>query len=176
MSDALLVLIGTNLAAAVAVALVLVLRIPARRLFGPRIAYRLWLLVPLAAAGMLLPSRVTTVTVRPAAGPVIAAQAAPAQGTAPAIIAATPFDPWPLVLGLWIAGVAAALAWTVWRQVQFGRDAAAGLAGPAAVGVLRPRVVTPSDFGHRYSARSSSWCWRTRRRTSRARTPGSTPW
>lgn len=151
MSDALLVLIGANLAAAVAVALVLVLRIPARRLFGPRIAYGLWLLVPLAAAGMLLPSRVTTVTVR-AAG-VVSEAPSTAQGEAPALVAATPFDPWPLVLGLWIAGVAGALAWTVWRQAQFGRDAAAGLAGPAAVGVLRPRVVTPSDFGRRYSAR-----------------------
>lgn len=152
MSDALLVLAAANLAAAVAVTLVLILRAPARKLFGPRIAYGLWLLVPLAALGMLLPARVETVTVRaattpaPDASPLLARAAAPDPATAP-------FDFWPLIIGLWVAGILANVAWIVWRQAQFGRDAEAGLAGPAAVGVLRPRVVTPSDFDRRYSPR-----------------------
>jgi len=154
MSDAILVLVAANLAAAVAVALVMVLRTPARKLFGARIAYGLWLLVPLAAVGMLLPSRVVTVTVRAASSAATgdAPTAAHAGAAAPAATAA-PFDPWPLVMVLWVAGALASLAWMAWRQAQFGRDAEAGLAGPAAVGVLKPRVVMPSDFGRRYSPR-----------------------
>ncbi len=152
MSDALLVLGAANLAAAVAVALVLVLRAPARKLFGPRIAYGLWLLVPLAALGMLLPARVETVTVR--AGPSPNADVAPLLTQATSLgPEPTPFEAWPLLTGLWVGGILANLAWIVWRQAQFARDAEAGLAGPAAVGVLRPRVVTPSDFGRRYTAR-----------------------
>lgn len=155
MSDALRILVAANLAAAVAVALVMLLRGPARQLFGPRIAYGLWLLVPLAAFGMLLPSRVETVTVRSALAAPAAADAAPTALTsaAPPAAAAEGFDLWALALGLWIAGVVASLVWMAWRQAQFGRDAEAGLAGPAVVGVLKPRVVMPSDFGRRYSAR-----------------------
>ncbi|WP_068874610.1 MULTISPECIES: M56 family metallopeptidase [unclassified Phenylobacterium] len=152
MTDTLLTLAAANLAAAVAVALVLVLRAPARKLFGPRIAYGLWLLVPLAAAGMLLPARVQTVAVRaaPPGDAAAAPQLAQAGASSPE---AAPFEVWPLIAGLWVAGILANLAWIGWRQAQFARDAEAGLAGPAAVGVLRPRVVTPSDFGRRYSAR-----------------------
>lgn len=152
MSEALLILGAANLAAAVAVALVLILRRPARKLFGPRIAYGLWLLVPLAALGMLLPARVETVTVRAASAPSAQASPVAAQGASPNPPDA-PLDGWLLVMGLWIAGILAHAAWMAWRQAQFGRDAEAGLAGPAAVGVLRPRVVTPSDFGRRYSPR-----------------------
>lgn len=150
MSDVLLILAAANLAAAAAVVLVLILRAPARRLFGPRIAYGLWLLVPLAALGLLLPSRVETVTVRAATGSDSLPAGAPVAdvGPTPAIL-----DIGALLLGLWIAGILANLAWLGWRQAQFARDARAGLAGPAAVGVLRPRVVTPSDFGRRYSPR-----------------------
>lgn len=152
MSDVLLILVAANLAAAAAVALVMILRAPARRLFGPRIAYGLWLLVPLAAVGMLLPARVVTVTVRAASAP--AADASPPAPPAAALQdTAAAFDPWLLAMGLWIAGALASLAWVAWRQAQFGRDVEAGLAGPAAVGLLRPRVVTPSDFGRRYSPR-----------------------
>jgi beta-lactamase regulating signal transducer with metallopeptidase domain len=153
MSDALLVLLAANLAAAVAIALVMVLRAPARKLFGPRIAYGLWLVVPLAALGILLPARVMTVTVR--AGPPPEASAAPLAGpiATPPGSAAAAFDPLLLVMGLWIAGILASLVWMVWRQAQFGRDMERGLAGPAAIGVLRPRVVTPSDFDDRYTPR-----------------------
>jgi len=151
MSDALLILVAANLAAAVAIALVLVLRAPARRLFGPRIAYGLWLVVPLAALGVLLPARVMTVTVRAASAPGAGASTLAAPNATLAGPAA--FDPWLLVMGLWIAGALASLAWMVWRQGQFGRDMERGLAGPAAVGVLNPRVVTPSDFDTRYTPR-----------------------
>jgi beta-lactamase regulating signal transducer with metallopeptidase domain len=155
MSEALAILLRVNLAMAAAVTLAMLLRRPARRLFGARVAYQLWGLVPLAAAAMLAPARVITL-------------AAPTQVAAPqpGLSAATDFAPsLPLPSGpdfsaiftaLWIAGAAAALAHLVWRQVQFNRAVRAGRAGPAVVGVLRPRIVTPRDFAGRYTPREQS--------------------
>src|SRR5512140_99598 len=106
MSDALLLLLRVNLAAAAAVAVVLALRAPTRRLFGAGAAYALWTLAPLAALAMVLPARVVTVVqARPAA-----AGAAAVWGEGSAAPAPLPagFD-WPPVLtGLWIAGGLAA--------------------------------------------------------------------
>src|SRR4051812_28321163 len=116
MSDALLIFVAANLAAAVAVVLVVALRAPARKLFGPRIAYGLWLVVPLAALGILLPARVMTVTVRAAPAPGATASPLVAPIAALPGSAAAAFDPWLLVVGLWIAGVLASLVWMVWRQ------------------------------------------------------------
>lgn len=146
-------LLHLNLAVSAVILLVLILRLPVRRLFGARIAYGLWALVPLAAGAMLLPARVVTV-----------AQAAPAQvlplGPGPAAVfpamtapAAAGFDPVPLLLGLWLAGVAGSLLVLAWRQGQFTRAMRRGTAGPAVVGVLKPRVVTPADFAARFTHR-----------------------
>jgi beta-lactamase regulating signal transducer with metallopeptidase domain len=151
MSDALAPLLQANLAAAAAVALVLALRLPARRLFGARIAYGLWVLVPLAALATLLPERVVTVR----ASVVASAQATPAifESATPVMQAPASFDPWPLAVAVWIAGGLVSLAWLGWRQAQFGRAVREGRAGPAVVGVLRPRIVTPDDFERRYTPR-----------------------
>jgi len=141
------ILLRANLALAVAVAGVMVLRLPVRRLFGARIAYGLWILPPLAVLAMLVPARV--VTVRLAAAAMEATETAlPSAGTVPG---AAPFDALPWLVGLWLAGVAACLAWQTWRQLRFARAARAGRAGPAVVGLLRPRVVTPADFAQRYT-------------------------
>jgi beta-lactamase regulating signal transducer with metallopeptidase domain len=152
MRDALLALLQMNLAAAVAVGLVLLLRRPARRLFGARVAYGLWALVPMAAAAMLLPARVVILSepTLPAAGRTV--QAAP-HATALAQAAAPALDLPAILAGLWAAGAMAVLAWLIWRQVQFARAVRAGRAGPAVVGVLRPRIVTPDDFASRYTER-----------------------
>jgi hypothetical protein len=100
---------------------------------------------------MLVPARVVTVT-----APTLPALGQPVGGalsTEAAAMAAASFDPGPLLAGLWLAGVVASLAWLAWRQVQFARAVRAGQAGPAVVGVLRPRVVTPADFAERYTPR-----------------------
>jgi beta-lactamase regulating signal transducer with metallopeptidase domain len=147
LSVVLATLLRANLALAVAVVGVMVLRLPVRRLFGARVAYGLWILPPLAALAMLVPARV--VTIRLPAATIEKAQTAFAPtatttGTAP-------FDLQPLLAALWLTGVVACLAWQVWRQVQFARAMRAGRAGPAVVGLLRPRVVTPADFAQRYT-------------------------
>lgn len=146
MTEALAVLLRVNLALAVAVAGVMLLRLPVRRLFGARIVYGLWVLPPLAALAMLVPARV--VTVRLAAMAMETTEAALAPAAAPI---APSFDIQSLLAGLWLAGALACLAWQTWRQLQFARAARVGRAGPAVVGLLRPRVVTPADFAQRYT-------------------------
>jgi beta-lactamase regulating signal transducer with metallopeptidase domain len=149
MSDALLVLVRINLAVAAAVAAVLLLRGPVRRLFGAGAAYGLWTLAPLAGLAMVLPGRV-----------VVLARTPPAPGAGAAIWSeamAAPLRPafdWPpLLAGLWIAGGLASLAALAWQQNRFGRAVRAGRGGPAVLGVLRPRIVTPDDFASRYTPR-----------------------
>ncbi|HEV2532405.1 M56 family metallopeptidase [Phenylobacterium sp.] len=149
MSEALIALLRANLAAAIAVALVLILRRPARAMFGASVAYGLWTLVPLAALAMLAPARMVTVAQPAAAQAIEMIQAAPTR------YAAGPqsLDLWPLAGAVWAAGVAISLVHLVWRQRQFGRAAREGRAGPAVIGVLRPSIVKPSDFEGRYTER-----------------------
>jgi beta-lactamase regulating signal transducer with metallopeptidase domain len=151
MSEALHTLLNINLALALAVAGVMAARVPVRWLFGARVGYGLWILPPLTALAMLAPARVMTVVV-----PSLPAQARPPFGETfaeAATTAANSFDVRPLGFGVWLAGIAVSLIWLACRQAQFTRAARAGRAGPAVVGVLRPRVVTPADFAERYTAR-----------------------
>ncbi len=149
MSEALHLLLRVNGAVAAAVVLVMALRLPARRLFGARIAYGLWSLAPLAMLAMLAPARTVSVQALPFAAVM---DAAPVSGVG-GLPVQTAIDPSLLLDGLWVVGAVASLAWLAWRQLQFGRAVRAGRAGPAVVGVLRPRVVTPRDFTGRYTAR-----------------------
>jgi beta-lactamase regulating signal transducer with metallopeptidase domain len=151
MREGLEALLLANVAAGIAVLAVLVLRRPARRWFGPQVAYALWLLPPVAALATLAPARVVIVQ-----APMVVAAAEAASGIAAAGVAAPsgpPIDVWSLAAALWIVGVAASAAGLAWRQMAFARAARAGLAGPAAVGVLRPRIITPADFDARYTVR-----------------------
>jgi beta-lactamase regulating signal transducer with metallopeptidase domain len=149
MSDAVLTLLGVNVVVAVTVGLVMALRLPVRRLFGARVAYGLWSLVPLASLALLLPARVVRVAVSaaPQTTQMIFEPAAAATNvpTAPVLL--------PLAVALWIAGALISLGCLVWRQLEFSRAARDGLAGPAVIGLLRPRIVTPFDFGRRYTPR-----------------------
>lgn len=142
-------LLNLNIALAVAVAAVMVLRLPARRLFGARVAYGLWILPALAGLAMLAPARVLTVRV-PAAAAAEAGRAAIASG---AVVTDAPVDIRPYLAAFWLLGLIASLAWLAWNQLQFARAAKAGKAGPAVVGVIRPRVVVPDDFEGRYTPR-----------------------
>jgi TonB family protein len=148
-----------NLAAAVAVVLVLGLRGLLRKGFGARAAYGLWLLPLMAAAAAQIPHPQIETPLNPlVASASLAADAfvasAPASAHGPGLAS--------LVLSVWATGALVVGGLLLRRQARFvsslGRlEPVAGSAlrrfraertgvGPAVVGVLRPRIVTPADF------------------------------
>lgn len=56
MTDLIAGLLRANVAASLAILLVFAIRLPARHLFGAEIAYRLWLVAPLAFGASLIPA------------------------------------------------------------------------------------------------------------------------
>jgi hypothetical protein len=73
--------------------------------------------------------------------------------TAPAAPQLPPIDPWSVAALVWFAGVVVALAVQLRNQSRFMADARRGIAGPAVVGFLRPRIVTPADFEQKFESR-----------------------
>lgn len=145
MSNLLTILVELNIAAGAAILLVLLLRKPATRAFGPHAAYALWSMVPVAMLATFLPERTTETIVTEFL-----------IGGLPASIAhmqASGAESW-IVTAIalaWIAGAVALTVILVRRQRAFMRDADIGLAGPAIVGFRHPRIVTPDDFDQRFS-------------------------
>lgn len=138
MTDLIADLLRANLAASLAIALVFACRLPARRMFGAEIAYRLWLIVPLAFAASLIP-----------------AAEAPTGTPGPSLPLPIPLmlpEGVSLAAQAWLAGAIAMVALMVIGQWRFLRRAKAGAAGPAVVGVIAPRIVTPADHELRFSA------------------------
>jgi len=146
-----------NLALAAAIAVVLLLRGPARRAFGAQAAYALWAMVPLAGLAVLAPRPETTTLL----APVVLEAARAAARVAPA---ASMNGADAALVTAWIAGVVAATAVLALRQARFvaglGRlvllpggvlRAERNGVGPAVVGALRPRIVTPADFETRFA-------------------------
>lgn len=161
--------VETLLATTLLMLLVLVLRTPVRRVFGPGVAYALW---ALPAGRMLLPPlpetwRAASLPAMPVpeditiylGTPVATLPAAPASGPG-----------WPAVaLGLWLAGAVAFIGYHLIAHRRFcarvqrtAREAdvmAAGnvrviqtdaTTGPLAFGVIRKFVAFPCDFTERY--------------------------
>ncbi|MBO9709129.1 MAG: peptidase M56 [Caulobacter sp.] len=128
-----LALLRAQIAAAAAVLLVLALRTPVRALIGARLAYRLWVLVPVAAVASAFPSLSETL----GAG-------------SPATLMGEE-NAWSLV-GLWLLGGVAFATAILLQERAFRARAEAGRAGPAVMGVFWPRIVLPSDFATRYDA------------------------
>ena len=122
-----------NLAAGLAILLVLMLRRPVRKLFGAEVAYLLWLLPLAAGFAALLPAR--------AAEP----------GAAAARRFIVSGDHVALLGGVWVAGAVIAFSLLVWGQARFLSRARQGKAGPAVVGVLTPRMIVPNDYQSLYT-------------------------
>ena len=133
-----------NLAAGVAILGVVALRKWFRPRFGARLAYGLWLLPLLASAAVMSPAR-QVVVLR-----LVSLRTAAAAGHQP-WLASGGMDPLSLLLGLLLVGVAGAVLVMVQLQRRFMNRASAGAVGPAVVGVIAPRIVTPRDFADRYS-------------------------
>lgn len=162
MSDAVLSLMGRGqLALTIGVLLVLALRRPVRRAFGPLAAYALWLVAPLCVVAALLPAPVLTPA--GAMAPVVSLASEAVWRAKPVMREARSVSEvlllaWSLG-GIGLAGVFAA------RQARFVRrlgrlapsptDPAVLLgqhtgAGPLLLGAFHPRIVAPADFETRF--------------------------
>lgn len=149
-----------TLAGSAAVLLVLGLRRPIRDRLGASAAYALWGCVPVALLAVLLP--------RGAEAPLglpVAWQAVPVAMIEVASEARSGWHRREWLLAFWLAGALASMAVLGWRQWRFRRglgalrlrqdgfyqsdSANSGL--PAVAGVLRPRILLPADFEHRYT-------------------------
>lgn len=126
-SEILAHLLRVNLVGGAAILAVLILRGPARRLFGPQTAYLLWAAPPLAALATLMPAR--TVADAQDAGALADAVAGFA---GPALV-------------VWAIGMMAAFAVLGHLQARFAAAVKAGRAGPAVVGFVAPRIVMPAE-------------------------------
>lgn len=128
-TEVLAAILRANLVGTAAILVVLILRIPARRLFGPHVTYWLWCAPPLAAFATLLPPRTEDGA---AARNALAAVVHPV--SAPALLA-------------WALGATLVIGMLVWAQRRFMREVRAGRGGPAVVGVVSPRIIMPADDG-----------------------------
>ena len=157
-ADLLHALFESTVATSGAVALVLLLRRSLRNTFGAAVAYACWLVVPLAAIAVLLPPAAMQMPAQQALQVVIASSLADNTATTGVTIAPSPW-----MFALWLLGILFAVAWFVRQQNDFRHglgklrrhsdglqvaDAVDGL--PAAVGLLKPVIVLPSDFHVRY--------------------------
>lgn len=170
-------LVGTLIASSMLMAVVLLVREPARRLFGPAVAYALWLL---PATRMMLPSFTQTVE------RTIPASVAPAVRLAPPVEMPATADPamrvdfiaslggWPtLLILLWASGAAVMLVrgLLIYRAqrraiLADGVQLAAlcgvrlvrseSVRGPLAFGIFDRVVAVPIDFEQRFSERQRS--------------------
>lgn len=151
-------LLRINLVASAAVLAVVLLRPLALRWLGARVAYWLWLVVPVAAATGALPARERIVSIEAHASIAAAEVIIDSAEVSPALAdegsdraRPTPSVSLPkladVLVALWLVGAAALLA----RSIQTTRRLAADPSvGPALVGVLRPRLVLPEDFESRF--------------------------
>jgi len=152
-------LLETTLATSVAAVLVLLLRRPLRRVAGARGAYALWLLLPIAGFGVILPARTVTLPLPDARTVSIAA----IQSVTVTDIE-QPFEAQTFLISLWGVGVFGLGLFLTWQQRRFRRalgrlrtrddgswQAEHVDAGPAVIGLWRGRIVLPSDFESRYT-------------------------
>jgi bla regulator protein blaR1 len=160
--------IETLIASTILMLVVLAIRGPVARHFGPHIAYGLWLLPALRMLLPPLPEEVapTPLHILPAPIDIEALLAMP-----------MPTDPvadagvnWPLLLaGLWGIGALAFLGWHIWsyrsfvrstmldatQLPRFDRDgvevcASPNAPGPFAAGIFLKTIVLPEDYRRRY--------------------------
>jgi beta-lactamase regulating signal transducer with metallopeptidase domain len=134
-NEALLLLARLNLAAGAAIMLVLLLRPHLRSRLRAQETYALWLAVPVA---------VTLALARPAG------LFDPSQDGAEAWLSTGLHGR--TLAAVWLAGVAGSVVLAAWKFIRFQSRARQGLAGPAIVGVLAPRLILPADFSMRFTA------------------------
>ncbi|MEO8743186.1 MAG: TonB family protein [Lysobacteraceae bacterium] len=154
-------LINATVATSLAGVAVMLLRKPLQRLLGAEIAYRLWIVLPLAtlAACFSLPH----------AAPVATTNASMTTAITPMIVmrasnAMTGLDADRWLLAVWLCGACGLIVVLVWQQRRFvarlrlrqngdgSWRSAVTDAAPAVLGVLRQKLVLPDRFETDYDA------------------------
>jgi beta-lactamase regulating signal transducer with metallopeptidase domain len=137
-----LMFLKMQLAGAGAILLVLLLRYPARRHIGAELSYRLWAIVPAAAAASLVPTLPLFMQFDDYKTDVL-------MGSSP-VVWAPVLRHAPALALLWLAGALILAALFLLADMRFQRRVSKGLAGPAITGAW-PRMVVPSDYRTRFS-------------------------
>lgn len=156
-ADLMYVLAESTIATSVAILVVALIRKLMRRIGGAQVAYWLWLLVPTSALVLALPAPPGSLEIatRTFSRSVLSAFPA-AMFSGNAVGAVTDY----LTMGLvvWAAGSLLMLALMARRQtvfirslgnlasVQDGTHRSVSVRGPVLIGILRPRIVLPTDF------------------------------
>lgn len=165
--------IETLIASTILMLVVLAIRGPVARHFGPHIAYGLWLLPALRLLLPPLPETVAPTPLRMLPVPIdieaLLAKPSPAAAGVDAVAAGPVIDWTVLLIGLWAVGGLAFLGWHIlsYRRFvntamadatqlpRFDRDgvevcASPQAAGPFAVGIFLKTIVLPEDYRRRY--------------------------
>lgn len=154
-------LVEGSIATSLAALLVLALRGPLRRLFGAGCIPWLWSLVPLAQLAVWLPAPMRESA---ASVPLLFAAGLPQPLATPAATAASGFTAGDWFALCWLLGALACAGYFLILQRRFRqrlgqlRECAPGVLlaesrelGPAVLGLLRPRIILPADFTHRFT-------------------------
>ncbi len=159
-ADLLKLLIEATVASSLAVAIVMTLRVPMRKIFGARVAYTLWCLVPLALIAVSIPAQKIVVKAVSQAV-IVETNSASIVSSMPVLAVDYSSD---IFLLLWLIGIVASAFWFARQQKNFMDSlgvlslrneqvflAENNIQGPSVIGVLQPRIVLPSDFYERYN-------------------------
>ena len=171
--DLLEIIIQASLGASIAILLILLIRSSLRKMFGSRVAYRIWALVPVAMIASILPAEYVVV---PSEG-YIAEMAVPMRGSNisyPSVNSLVspdnPIQPETTIsiaedtlVILWLIGFLASIGIVILRQHLFlSRQKflnsqskilrpESSSYGPAVTGVFRPRIILPRNFNITYN-------------------------
>ena len=150
-------IIEATVAITLALLLVLPVRKPLMSAFGASVAYRAWIVVPVAMIAVMLPAR----TVAIAASPLLHASGA---ASIPSLTASMPGQGAQWLCAVWLAGMLSMALRLHWLQRGFRHSlgslhrradgllqAESSVGLPAVYGLLRPAIVVPADFDLRYS-------------------------
>lgn len=168
-----------TLAASAAIVFVAVLRSRLRALFGSRIAYAFWLIVPLAMIASVLPSDVQILSASAPESPAYALpgqiaaaeQLVPSDTPGPLLpaneeqgsVAKLMATAVPLLFLVWFVGFAASLLMQMIGHLRFVRHnrlaarsgrvcrAAGDTVGPSLIGLFKPYMVVPKNFSRSFT-------------------------
>ncbi len=159
-ADLLKLLLEATIAVSLAIAVVIIARVPMRKLFGARIAYTLWCLVPFALIAVFIPAKEIVIT---AVSQPVAVNASSTSSTSTMAVQAVDSSS-DVFLSLWLIGIVACALLFARQQKRFIGSlgvlnwcyekvflAENNNHGPSVIGVVQPRIVLPSDFNQRYS-------------------------